>query len=445
VKKKCFLVWTIVVIVVCALVYGFVLRKEPAAEQQQLSTAQVTRGAMTMIVTCTGLVVSNLDVDIKCKASGEVKVITKDVSENVKKGELLVELDPVNEQHGVSLAEIDLKASVARVAQQKQNLKIAEETLVTDGHKAEAALKSAQASAEDLRNKANKTRQLYEKNVLSHEECDTAETLAVQAEATFENARLHMDDIKMEELMLEVKRQDVALAEAQEEADEITLADAKQRLTDTKVFSPIDGVISARNAQIGQIVGSGINNIGGGTTLLTVSDLSHTYILASVDESDIGQVKVDQPVSITADAFPLEKFGGKVVRIATTGVNTSNVVTFEVKIEVLGENRPLLKPQMTANVNIILAKHPDALTVPIDAVTRDGGRSHVVVVHENGETEERAVTTGISDATDIEIVDGVKEGETVVASGSAPSRFRNQQQGPPNPMMMFRKSSGSGK
>ena len=94
-------------------------------------------------------------------------------------------------------------------------------------------------------------------------------------------------------------------------------------------------------------------------------------VLAEVDESDVGNLMrqfeagKDLPVHMNADAFPGVDFSGKVVRIATTGVNTSNVVTFEVKIEVTSDNRNLLKPIMTVNADIVSAERPDVLTVPV--------------------------------------------------------------------------------
>src|SRR5262249_12618539 len=151
---------------------------------------------------------------------------------------------------------------------------------------------------------------------------------------------------------LEVRRQDIKLSEAQLRSDQVALANARQQLTYTKVTAPMDGVVAALNVQIGTIISSGITNVGGGTTILSLSDLSHIFVLASVDESEIGSVAIDQQAVITVDAFPGRRFRGKVVRIATRGVNVSNVVTFEVKIEVLGENKTLLKPEMTANVQI---------------------------------------------------------------------------------------------
>jgi len=218
------------------------------------------------------------------------------------------------------------------------------------------------------------------------------------------------------------------------ESDKIALSNAQQRLSETKVYAPISAVVSARNVQTGQIISSGISNVGGGTTILTLSDLSRLFVLAAVDESDIGKVAADQMARITVDAFPGMMFRGKVVRIATKGVSTSNVVTFEVKIEVLGRNKNLLKPEMTANIEIVAQEEENALLVPVTAVSRKKKIQVVNVQKPDGTIEERPVTVGISDGEKIIVTSGLSEGETVVIrEGEAESRWRGMR----GPMMPF--------
>jgi HlyD family secretion protein len=280
-------------------------------------------------VSSTGRVVSNLDVEIKCKASGQVITLPFDVSATVKKGDLLVELDPIDEQRRLQQAEVALASSEARLAQAQQELSVAEKTLATERKRAEAAVKSAQARARETDAKSERVKTLWEKKLTSEESYDTARTAAIGADADLTSAEIRVEEIRTEEQALELKRQNVRIAEGQVESNRIDLSIAKQRVQDTVVRAPMDGVIAARNVQIGQIISSGISNVGGGTTALVLSDLGRLFVLASVDESDIGKVELGQPARITADAFPGQDFRGEVVRIATRGVNTSNVVTFE--------------------------------------------------------------------------------------------------------------------
>ena len=397
-------------------------------ETPQWSTVQAKKGSIRDTVSCTGQVVSNLDVEIKCKASGEIVKLPFDISDKVKKGELIVELDPVDEQRRVKQAKISLASSRARLMQRKVNLQISEKDLTIERKSSEATLKSAEACAKDARAKAERMKKLFEKKIVSQEVKDTGETTAIQEEVDLENARIQMEQSAINEMELEIKRQDVRLAEAQMETDKINLSLAEQRLKDTRVFSPIDGVVSERDIQSGQIISSGINNVGGGTLVMVLSDLSRLFILASVDESDIGKVELRQKVIITADAFPGKLFFGKIDRIATKGINVSNVVTFEVKIEVRGRIRSLLKPEMTANVEIIVAEKEEVLMVPSEAVLYEKNGHFVRVKEDDGSIEERPVQAGISNGVVIEIIKGLSLDDTITyRKGEARSRWRTEQ------------------
>ena len=140
---------------------------------------------------------------------------------------------------------------------------------------------------------------------------------------------------------------------------------------------------------------------------MTLSDLSHVFVTATVDESDIGGVRVGQAARITAASFPARTFAGSVTRIATKGVNSSNVVTFEVKVEVLDEHKDLLRPEMTGNVTIIQDERRNVLTLPPAAITLDGGKAFVTTA----DGQRRAVTLGLQGDELTEITSGVKAGD----------------------------------
>lgn len=415
------------------------LRQGKSGEAKGPSVATVERGSVREIVSCTGRIVPNQEVEIKCKASGEVVSLPRDVSDAVEKGELLVELDPTDERRRVTQAEIALAASRARVELKQNALSVAERTLATDREKAEAALAAAEARAKDARTKAYRMRLLLQKRLASQEDHDTAETSAVQAETELKSARVRLEELKTQEVALEGRRHDVRLAEAQVKSDEIALADAEQRLKETKVHAPIAGVVSSRNVEIGQIVSSGISNVGGGTTLLTVADLRRMFVLASVDESDIGQVGGGQRATVTVDAYPALAFDGVVRRIATKGVSSSNVVTFEVKVEVTDEKRRLLKPEMTATVEVLIARADEALLVPTQAVIKTR-RGYVVLVEQGRDMpERRPVEIGIKNDRTTQITGGLTEGERVLLTfGGTESKWRSQRGGPRRPMFFGR-------
>lgn len=420
---KKLIVLVVVVGLAAAGVYFGLIRPQSPKDKQQEATAAVEKGDLVVSVASTGRVVSNLDVEVKCKAGGQVTTMPFDVSDRVKRNDLLVELDPVDEQRKVAQAEVALSVSRAKLAIAKENLVIAEQTLATDTRRAHAALLAAESHEKDAQAKAGRMKQLLAKKLVSQEDCDTAETAAVQSQADLDAAKTRIEELKTQRQQLEVRRQEVKQAEAAVQSDEITLAIAKDRLRDTKVVAPLDAVVSKRSVQVGQIIASATSNVGGGTPLMTLSDLSRVFVVASVDESDIGKVAEDQPVAITVDAFPGRQLGGKVVQIATTGVNVSNVVTFEVKIEVLGKNKSLLKPEMTANVEIITARRTAALLAPSESIVRKG-REHFVTVAEGAGRKDHKVEIGLTNGLQTEILAGLTAGQSVVVhKGGTESRW----------------------
>jgi HlyD family secretion protein len=248
----------------------------------------------------------------------------------------------------------------------------------------------------------------------SPEEYETAETDASQAETELQTAKIAREQLKSQTVSVDVKKEDIELAKEQVALDQITLDNANTQKGYCTVSSPLDGVVSDLEVQKGTIIASAISNTSGGTTVMTISDMSHIYVLASVDESDIGNVTVGQTAEIKVDAFPNKHFQGKVVRIATKGVNVSNVVTFEVKVEVTSDNKNLLKPLMTADAQIIESNQTNVLTVPMLAVVRKQRKSYVSVVKDDGTSVETEVTTGINDGENQEIVSGLSGDEKIL-------------------------------
>lgn len=402
-----------------------------ATPEDAVELGEVTRGPLTESVQCTGRVVSNQDVDIKCKASGQVVNLPFDVSDVVTKGELLMELDPVDQQRSVQQSEAAVAASSARVAQAKANLAAAESDLEATAARNEANIGSAEARVDDARAKARRERELLAVKQTSVEEAETAQTTLRQAEAELHSAQAQRKATEAAAANVEARRQDVISAEAQAQSDNVALALAQQRLGETKVYAPIDGVVSSRLVQPGMIIASGINNVGGGTTIMTVSDVSRIFVLASVDESDIGRVQVGQHAKVTADSFPGKEFTGEVIRVAAKGVNVSNVVTFEVKIEITSENKGLLKLEMTTNVEIVVSSRESTLMVPMRAIVRKEGQPYLKRQRGEKDIEEIHVETGISNGALIEVSGGVEEGDVIVLPPvGSDSRWRNEAERP---------------
>ncbi len=308
--------------------------KKPVVEEAKIRIVEASRGDVTQMVEASGSVVSNFDVEIKCKASGEIISLPFDASDVVKKGDLIAELDPSEEERKVEKARVALDSSRASRDTARQNLRMAEKNLENSRSRAEVTLEAAKSAAEERAAKAERVAQLYQNKLASREEYETAKTSAAQARADLERAQLTFKDLDVEETALEVSRHNLKRAESDVKASEINLDIAMQGLEDTRVYAPMDGVVTARYVQTGQIISSGTTNVGGGTSIMQVSDLSRLYVLAAVDESDIGQVRIGQEAEITVDAYSGRVFKGRVDRISPRGEMVSSVVTFEVKIEV---------------------------------------------------------------------------------------------------------------
>lgn len=194
---------------------------------------------------------------------------------------------------------------------------------------AENELLNAKANHRLVRANAERSLTLFKRNLVSESELDQIQAQLEQAEV----------QIKIREAALESRRTDLS------------------RCT---LYAPIDGIVIDRLADVGKTVAASLN----APTLFTiVNDLTRMQINASVAEADIGNVKMDQEVEFTVDAFPSEKFRGRVIQIRNLPVTSQNVVVYATIIEVANQQLKL-KPGMTANVQIIVERRDDALRLP---------------------------------------------------------------------------------
>jgi multidrug efflux pump subunit AcrA (membrane-fusion protein) len=414
--------------------------------------ALVQRGLLRSVIHATGPVVTRQDVPIKCKASGTVIKLPFDVSDRVKKGDVLLQLDTDDQDRAVKKAKGALEAAKAQLAQAKQGLEVAKLTLAASEIKVKATLLASRAKHKELEAKLERTRNLFAQKLVSQEELDTASTLVAVAESQIAEAEGQEAQLKAESADLGVKEHEIELQQANVDQCQVNLDVQLQQLEYATVRSPIDGVVanlvSGKDAagndiitRIGSVVQSGTANVSGGTTVMTISDHSRMFVYANVAESDIGRVidpqvtrNAPQQVLVTADSYPGEVFSGHVVRVADQGTMNTNVVVFEVRIELDGAKRELLKPKMTANVEIIVVEKPDALLLPLGAfgqgetVALDGGgtamRGKVNVVTGAGTVEQRAVTVGIADANHYEVLSGINEGERVLLNAGMDSKWQ---------------------
>lgn len=273
----------LILLAICAAGYYYYKQKQARASESDMAAMAapkefpVEKGTIDLRVSTTGKVVSNLDVEIKSKASGQITHLPFDVSDTITSGDLLCVLDPVDENRNVAQRQAQLQATKARLEQAQQQLRIASNDVDTGTSTALAELDAAQVKYQELLSRMARQQDLYRKRLVSSEELDILRSELSATERSLKNAQVRMTELANLPRTVELRKQDVILNQTQVATSEIDMQNAVQRLNETKIYAPMDGVITSRPVQVGQIIASGISNVGGGTSLMTLSDLSRLF------------------------------------------------------------------------------------------------------------------------------------------------------------------------
>ena len=308
-------------------VWQYVGREKRAS--YDIQTVELSRGSIERSISATGSVQALVTVAVSSQLSGQISELNSDFNSKVAKGS--------------SLAVIDPRTFAARVASAEANLAIAKTTVTVE----EANIVKAQALLDQAQRSVERQRTLAANNATPATTLDTAETLLETAKA----------DLQVAEAQLANARATIS----QRVAD---LSQAKLDLDRTQIRSPIDGVVIARNIDLGATVAASLQ----APILFQIAqDLTQIQILVSVDEADIGSIEAGHDVTFTVDAFPDRVFSGKVAQVRIAGTTTNNVVTYTVVASAENPQQKLL-PGMTATVRIITGTRRDVLRVPNEAV-----------------------------------------------------------------------------
>jgi len=374
--------------------------------------SEVTQGPISVNISATGVVEPNFKVEVKSKASGEVLSFPMLEGDKIKKGTLLLQLDKSDEKRNVDKAQADLSSATAKLRKAETALTLQKTKYETDLKTSQSEVQSAITNLKDSEDKFKRQIDLFKQKVVSQESLDSAQTLykvnqqnLIQAESQFQAAKDSVHDITMKENEVELVNTEVIRAR-------IALEEVEERLEETEIFAPITGVIIEKLIEEGQIIASGISN-NGGTALATLADMSRLFIIADIDETDIGSIKIGHKVTITADAFSDRKFKGLVKRIAPQGLVENSITIFKVKIEVLGKGRKILKPMMSANIDIV-TEHVENTVFTSRAGIRDGEQGKFAMVLKEDKPEKIAVQTGIRNPIHVQIVSGLIPGDQVI-------------------------------
>ena len=386
-------------------VFGALFSVDKTIPPEKLAKAEP--GSIARSVVATGKVEPLSKVDVKSKASGLIKYLYVNVGDRVREGQLLVELDK-------ETLEAQLKEAEAVMKSAGSNLKEME----SQGNTLEANLRKVQLEAENkdfdfAAAEFKRQRELFQQGLISKSDFDSVEQ-KMQAAEVAHKARKAAVDVKQAEIeqngrTIDKARAAVIQAQAQYER-------AEENLRYASIRSPIDGVVLSREVEVGDAVSSILQLGSNATLIMTLGDIRELYIKGKVDETDIGLVKIDQPVRVTVDAYKSRTFQGKVFRIAPMGVEKDNVTRFEVRVSILND-LDLLKVNMSANAEIILEEHHNVLLVPESAVIYNEKRQTFVELPDlSAKTGRRQILVkiGLGNGARTEIISGLSRGQQVI-------------------------------
>lgn len=393
------------VVVLTAGTLAYVRLHHAPADDAAWTTQSVERGDITARVTASGTLSALVTVQVGSQVSGRIAELYVDYNSPVKKGQLIAKLDP--------------QLFEATLGQARANLL-----------SAQANLAKAKVQAKDAERQAKRAEELSAQGLLSASERDTTRANADAAQAGITAAEAS-----------------VAQARASVNQAEINLAY-------TRITSPTDGTVISRSVDVGQTVAASLQTP---TLFVIAQDLRQMQVDTSVAESDIGKLRTDMPVTFTVDAWPQERFHGRVRQIRNAATTLQNVVTYDAVVSV--DNPDLkLRPGMTTNVTFVYGERKDVLRVPNaalrfrpksasdDATAANqrgrgarGGDSpqRSVWVLRDGAPVQVALRTGLSDGSSTEVVEGeLHEGDLLItAQRDDGDAGKNRSAGPP--MRMF--------
>jgi len=369
-KKLILIVMIIIIVIAGSLIYIRYLRKESNSDQQ-LRTALVEQGDIVIKITDTGKVESVTMVDLKSELAGEVKKLFVEEGDSAKPGNDLVLIQQESSQ-----------------AQQVAQARASVENTKLDLDEAEKNLK--------------RKKKLYEEGYIAKKDVEDAEKL-------FKSSKIR-NDLAEKELWLVLG-----------ESESISTQDLAAKMLAAKTYdsviikSPISGTIINIWVEEGEIITSGTKALGdGGTTIMTIADLSNLIIKADINEVDVNKIKAGQKVKIGFDAIRGTVYQGTVKKIALAGSLKQNIVVYPVEIEIQKPDE-MIRLGMTADLDIILKSAKNVLYVPKEAIKRRDGRNAVEII-KDGKRILQPVVTGLEDDVKIEIKKGLEQGAKVVIS-----------------------------
>lgn len=373
------------------------------AKETEVEFATVKKTSIVEKVSASGEIQPEIEVKLSPDVAGEIIELNVQEGDSVEMGKLLVKIRPDNFISALERTRANLNQQMANLSQAK------------------AALQRSEAQFTQAELNFNRQKKLYAEKVISDADFETAQANYITAQKD-----------------LEAAKQNVIASEFIVKSSQASVNEASENLRLTNVNSPVSGIVSSLKVEKGERV-VGTQQMAG-TEMMTIADLSQMEVRVDVNENDIVRLSLGDTTLIDVDAYSAsgKKFKGVVTSIANTAntkASADAVTEFKVKIRILNSsyqdlvqagNRYPFRPGMTASVEIITQSKDNALSIPLAAVTTRenqldtlaGGSTkskELVFVSEDGKAKVRAVKTGISDYENIEILEGLKEGDEIIS------------------------------
>jgi len=402
---------TRVVLLIMILAWSFTGCTKKEEKKRDANQFQVERGDIEKFVEAVGVIVPTYTVEVKSKASGEVVSMPFEEGQWVNKGDLLVQLDPVDELRNLRRQQAQLNNASANLEQTKIAHQKALKTMELKRREIDSKEKRSRSEFQTAKANYERALELHRKKLNPDQTLEEAQNRLKVAEVSLELVLNEKAMLALNEFDIASSMQSIRLQESRIEQEEVNLEIAQIRLEETKIQSPIRGLILKRLVEPGQIISSGISNVSGGTTLMMLADVEELFLDTQVDESDISRIKLDQEVELRIEAWPRKTFKGRVRRIAPQGEDVSNVTIFRVQIALDKRANRFVKPGMNATAKIVFQRETDILKVPLKALTRRG-RDFGVLKGESVQSSQFAtITVGIRDSSHAQVSGPLQEGQ----------------------------------
>ena len=404
--------------------------KKPTEDKDPIFEA-VQRGDLKLVVEATGSTEPVTDIDVKSEATGRIVEFMVEEGDTVKQGDTICKLDQSNQLFTVQQQELLTKQRQLEYQQVKNSSTTTQRTsLEVNVENATTSLADAVDRLEKAQASYDRIAQMHTKGFATDQELETTSQSVHSAQASVDSAKqqLHQAETNLQAFLDESNATSIEQARLAYESAKVSLAQAKKELGDSVILSPIDGIVLEKPLDVGDSVVSINSAFSGGSTIVRVADLTRIQIRTKVDETDIGTIDTGQTAEVVVDTYPNETFTGTVTNIYPQGEQAgTGLISFIVIVEVANESGKLLS-NMTASVKIETKTITDALLVPL-AATRSGDKPDTTIVYvlKEGEdpfdpkakTEEREVKLGSTDYYDVEVLEGLEEGEQVKVRGFA--------------------------